>query len=77
CPKTSLTDLQGIVLIDEMDAHLHPKYQLLRVAFYKKNIKKRLHVKKNIYLCLNNDKGEKQSVGLTSKQSLSTKRTCF
>jgi predicted ATPase len=26
-PKNSLADLQGIVLIDEMDAHLHPKYQ--------------------------------------------------
>jgi AAA15 family ATPase/GTPase len=26
-PKNSLDDLQGIVLIDEIDAHLHPKYQ--------------------------------------------------
>jgi AAA domain, putative AbiEii toxin, Type IV TA system len=26
-PKNSLDDLQGIVLIDEFDAHLHPKYQ--------------------------------------------------
>lgn len=25
--KTNLEDLSGIVLIDEMDAHLHPKYQ--------------------------------------------------
>jgi predicted ATP-dependent endonuclease of OLD family len=51
CPKTSLTDLQGIVLIDEMDAHLHPKYQLLRVAFYKKNIKKDYTLKKT-YICV-------------------------
>jgi hypothetical protein len=26
-PKNVLDDLQGIVLIDEIDAHLHPKYQ--------------------------------------------------
>jgi predicted ATPase len=26
-PNNSLDDLQGIVLIDEIDAHLHPKYQ--------------------------------------------------
>jgi predicted ATPase len=26
-PKNSLDDLQGIVLIDEIDVHLHPKYQ--------------------------------------------------
>jgi predicted ATP-dependent endonuclease of OLD family len=26
-PKNPLDDLQGIVLIDEIDAHLHPKYQ--------------------------------------------------
>ncbi len=26
-PDNSLEDLQGIVLIDEFDAHLHPKYQ--------------------------------------------------
>jgi predicted ATPase len=26
-PNNSLDDLQGIVLIDEFDAHLHPKYQ--------------------------------------------------
>jgi energy-coupling factor transporter ATP-binding protein EcfA2 len=26
-PNNSLEDLQGIVLIDEFDAHLHPKYQ--------------------------------------------------
>jgi AAA domain, putative AbiEii toxin, Type IV TA system len=26
-PKNSLDDLQGMVLIDEFDAHLHPKYQ--------------------------------------------------
>jgi predicted ATP-binding protein involved in virulence len=26
-PQNSLDDLQGIVLIDEIDAHLHPKYQ--------------------------------------------------
>jgi predicted ATP-dependent endonuclease of OLD family len=26
-PDNSLNDLQGIVLIDEIDAHLHPKYQ--------------------------------------------------
>jgi predicted ATP-binding protein involved in virulence len=26
-PDNSLDDLQGIVLIDEFDAHLHPKYQ--------------------------------------------------
>jgi predicted ATPase len=26
-PHNSLSDLQGVVLIDEIDAHLHPKYQ--------------------------------------------------
>jgi predicted ATP-binding protein involved in virulence len=26
-PNNSLDDLQGIVIIDEIDAHLHPKYQ--------------------------------------------------
>jgi predicted ATP-binding protein involved in virulence len=26
-PNNSLRDLKGIVLIDEIDAHLHPKYQ--------------------------------------------------
>jgi predicted ATP-binding protein involved in virulence len=26
-PNNSLDDLQGMVLIDEIDAHLHPKYQ--------------------------------------------------
>jgi AAA ATPase domain len=39
-PDNSLDDLQGIVLIDEIDAHLHPKYQyelpkLLSVVFPK------------------------------------------